>query len=211
MTPDTSQTADTTKRRRSNTRRRLLDAAFAVYSEVGFGRTTVEKVVERAGFTRGAFYSNFDSREALFLAMWLERSTQMIADLEVALEQLAADDVVDLSEAIQGIVEVLPVDARWYAITIEVTAHALRDPDLRQAVALREAAISEALLPIFTSQLERINRQIPDPNALMQALVAVYDGTTQQVLLEPDDVAVRQRRATLFEHVVRAYTVADQE
>ena len=57
-------------RRRAQTRQLLLDAALEVFAEDGFGRATVEQVCERAGFTRGAFYSNFSSLDELFLAMW---------------------------------------------------------------------------------------------------------------------------------------------
>ena len=48
-------------KRRAETRQRLLDAALLVFAEDGFGRVSVEDVCERAGYTRGAFYSNFSS------------------------------------------------------------------------------------------------------------------------------------------------------
>ena len=54
---------------RTLTRRRLLDAAADVFAERGFHDATLEEIVEQAGFTRGAFYSNFASKDELFLAM----------------------------------------------------------------------------------------------------------------------------------------------
>src|SRR5699024_11927152 len=74
------------KRRRPETRQRLLDAALEVFAERGFGNTSVEQVCDRAGFTRGAFYSNFTSLEELFLAMWEQRSTRMLADVGALLD-----------------------------------------------------------------------------------------------------------------------------
>ena len=56
-------------RRRAETRSRLLRAALEVFSEKGFGRTTVDDVCARAGYTRGAFYSNFVSLDELFLTV----------------------------------------------------------------------------------------------------------------------------------------------
>lgn len=206
--PDPDPTA---KRRRGNTRRRLLDAAYEIFAEIGFGHATVETVVERAGFTRGAFYSNFDSLEELFLEMWAERSAAMIDELRAALDRLVADDVMDLREIVEGIEAALPLDERWWAITAEVTAHALRHRDLRETIATREAAISSSILPIAEELLGRIGRSIPDPGAFMQAVVAVYDGTTLQVLLEPDRPEVRDRRRALFEHVIRDFSAADQD
>lgn len=202
---------DSGKRRRPNTRRRLLDAAYEVYAEIGFGHTTVEKVVERAGFTRGAFYSNFASLEELFLEMWAERSTTMIAEIRGALDLLNEQNVVDLGVIVAGIVDALPFDAGWWGITAEVNAHALRTPELRETIALREAAIGEMLLPIAEDLLGRIGRTIAEPEAFIQALVAVYDGTAIQVLLEPESPTAKARQRVLFEHVVRAYTVVDQE
>src|SRR3954469_20501848 len=58
-----------TTRRREATRQRLLDAAAEVFAEVGLDAASVEAVCERAGFTRGAFYSNFESKDELFLEL----------------------------------------------------------------------------------------------------------------------------------------------
>lgn len=78
-----------TTRSRENTRARLLDAAAEVFAEVGIGEASVEAICERAGFTRGAFYSNFASKDQLFLALserngqrQLELVRQRIAELE---------------------------------------------------------------------------------------------------------------------------------
>ncbi|WP_430592471.1 TetR family transcriptional regulator [Humidisolicoccus flavus] len=52
--------------KRLRTRARLLDAAAEVFLEVGVPAASVEAICERAGFTRGAFYSNFESKDELF-------------------------------------------------------------------------------------------------------------------------------------------------
>lgn len=50
-----------------------MDAAFDTFAEEGFAASSVEAISERAGFSRGAFYYNFASKEELFLAL-IERS-----------------------------------------------------------------------------------------------------------------------------------------
>ena len=50
-------------RRRENTRARLIEAAEVVFATTGLKRVTVDDLVGAAGFTRGAFYSNFSSIE----------------------------------------------------------------------------------------------------------------------------------------------------
>lgn len=193
-------------RRRIETRNRLLTAAYEVFAEDGFGRATVERVCERAGFTRGAFYSNFSSLDELFLAMWEQRSAAMLAEFTKTLDQLLARGVDEVRTAIEQLSKAVPIDEAWYRITAEFTAHALRNPALRQVMADRETAISAALMPTVLAALNRLGRTVPDPAALGQALVAVHDGTSVQVLLEPRSRRVRNRRVDLFCHVVLAYS-----
>ncbi|MFH5212134.1 TetR/AcrR family transcriptional regulator [Antrihabitans sp. NCIMB 15449] len=193
-------------KRRGETRQRLLDAAFEVFAEEGFGRSTVEQICERAGFTRGAFYSNFEALDELFLAMWEQRSTRLVADVEAILGQEDLNELGDVRDVVERLLGAVPVDDGWYRITAEFTAHALRNPALRRVMAGREDVIAATLTPILTDLLERAGRTVPDRLALGQALVAVHDGTSVQCLLEPDNPAVRARRVDLFTHVVIAYS-----
>ncbi|QKW08935.1 TetR/AcrR family transcriptional regulator [Streptomyces sp. NA04227] len=196
-------------RRRAQTRQRLLDAALHVFAEEGFGRSTVDKVCERAGFTRGAFYSNFTSLDELFLAMWEQRADAMLHDLRAALDGLDASGELsdaDPDRAVQAVLRVIPVDDAWYRVTAEFTAHALRNPPLRRVMAARERAILEALMPLVEQALARAGRRVADRAALGHALIAVHDGTSVQMLIEPGVEDVRRRREELFGHVLRAYS-----
>lgn len=192
-------------RRRAETRDRLLTAAYEAFAEEGFGKATVERVCERAGFTRGAFYSNFGSLDELFLAMWEQRSAAMLADVRRMLDEIpvGTDDV---RTSIERLERAVPVDEGWYRITAEFTTHALRNPALRRVMAAREEAIVNALMPTIVAGLAKIGRTVPDPEALGQALVAVHDGTSVQVLMEPRSRVVRRRRTDLIYHVVLAYS-----
>lgn len=193
--------------RRARTRRRMLDAALQVFADEGFGRSTVEQICERAGYTRGAFYSNFTSLD-VFLAMWEERSQRMLADLREALGDVSAATP---EEALRAALRAIPVDDVWYRVTAEFTAHALRNPSLRRVMAAREQAILDTILPVVVEALARTGRRVPDVTALGQALVAVHDGTAVQVLLEPDSEAPARRREELFGHVLQAYSTPGTE
>lgn len=73
-------TAVVTTRKRENTRERLLDAARLVLAETGIQGATVETICERAGFSRGAFYSNYESKDELILALFRrERDRLMVS------------------------------------------------------------------------------------------------------------------------------------
>ena len=66
---DAAVAASTLKRSRSATRERLLDAAGAVFAERGFAASTIEDICDRAGFTRGACYSNFETKDELLVQL----------------------------------------------------------------------------------------------------------------------------------------------
>ncbi|WP_206184631.1 TetR/AcrR family transcriptional regulator [Thermoactinospora rubra] len=195
-----------TTRRRAQTRERLLDAALEVFAEVGFGRSTVEQVCDRAGYTRGAFYSNFTSLDELFLAMWEQRSRAMLAGVRAMAEQAAQADVRNVRDVVEHVLRAVPLEDAWYRVTAEFTAHALRNPSLRRVMVAREEAIRAAITPVVEGLLRRVGRSVPDPVALGQALVAVHDGTAVQCLMEPADPEVRRRRLDLFVQVVMAYS-----
>lgn len=202
--PGGAETTAPTKRRRSQTRQRLLDAAFDAFADDGLGRCTVEQICERAGFTRGAFYSNFTSLEELFLAMWEQRSAAMLDQVRAVLDADLA--VTDPRAVMEHVLDAVPVDDKWFRITSEFTAHALRTPPLRRLMVAREAAISAALTPVVSTLLERAGRRVTDPPALGRALIAVHDGTLVQCLLEPDSAELRAYRLDLFLRVLESYT-----
>lgn len=195
---------DKPARSRANTRQRLLDAALEAFADNGFGRSTVESVCERAGFTRGAFYSNFESLDELFLAMWQAQSERLIDALRAAIEHEAGMPTEPtLHDAISRVLAAIPVDDRWYRVSAEFSAHALRNPPLRQVIATRERAIREALLPMIAAQLAHFDRRVDEPEMLGRALVAMHDGTSVQALMEPSE---NTYRTELFARLIDSYS-----
>ncbi|KAA0016310.1 TetR/AcrR family transcriptional regulator [Antrihabitans cavernicola] len=193
-------------RKRAATRERLLDAALDVFAEEGLGRATVEQICERAGFTRGAFYSNFDNLDELALTMWRRSSERMTAGLRAGLTHLQLDGTSQLDDSIRRLVDAIPLNEKWYRISAEFTAHALRTPPLEQAVLEQERAVLDAIMPLFEATAAQSGLRITDSNAFGRALVAVHDGTLLQCLLEPDSEVLRQLRVDLFVTVARSFT-----
>src|SRR3954464_321837 len=100
------------KRRRAETVERLLDAALETFAEIGFAAASVEDVCRRGGFTRGAFYSSFRSKDELFAALF-ERETER--NLALAEEQLAGlTDEEDLvGAAVERCLAAFRADRTW--------------------------------------------------------------------------------------------------
>ena len=204
MTPPTSASSPPISRRRAQTRQRLADAAREVFAREGFGRSTVEQVCEAAGFTRGAFYSNFTSLDELFLDMWAQESSAMLGRLhELANGEARARDV---RSGVKRVLKALPVDTDWFQISSEFTAHAVRTPGLARVMAQREAAILDALLPLVDNLLAQIGRRVTDRKALGRSLVAAYDGTMLQLAVDPESKAALNHRVELFTVLVEHYS-----
>jgi AcrR family transcriptional regulator len=198
-------------KRRAETRQRLLQAALEVFAEEGFGRSTVDQVCTRAGYSRGAFYSNFETLDELFLAVWEHRSAEQITRMREAFEAFERAAVKDVHGVVTHLLRAVPMDEDWYRVSTEFTAHALRNPQLRRMIAERERSIAASSMPYVLAALAEIGRTVPDPDALGQALIAVHDGTALQCFSEPGDAVVEQRRTTLFVQVVTAYSTESRK
>src|SRR5439155_26468515 len=67
--------------RRAQTRADLLDAAGRVFVERGFEGASIEAIAEEAGYTRGAFYSNFQSKEQLFAELLQQKAYSQYTEM----------------------------------------------------------------------------------------------------------------------------------
>ena len=65
------------RRRREETRQRLMESALGVFARNGYERATVDEIVREAGFSKGAFYVHFEAKEDIFWAMLEERTKHL--------------------------------------------------------------------------------------------------------------------------------------
>jgi AcrR family transcriptional regulator len=165
-------------KRRAQTRARLIDAALDLFVERGMHGTTIELICERAGFTRGAFYSNFGSLDELFAAIYASRSQSSIAELSAGLADIQGDVADDLEGVIERLLGHLPDDRPWHVIMSELTLAAMRSPELAESRNADRVVIVKALAPVVVSSLEAIGRAPDeDPEQLTADLLAVYEST----------------------------------
>lgn len=134
----TESTVRPTTRSRENTRARLLDAAAEVFAEVGLDAASVEAVCDRAGFTRGAFYSNFESKDELFLELAARVTAGRVEAVKARVGALesAAELTVLSADPLQLVEQVLDIegdDRLGILLMSEIRNHALRDPQLAAA------------------------------------------------------------------------------
>lgn len=181
--------------RRRETQERLMDAAFEVCVEHGLSDASVEAICAAAGFSRGAFYSNFSSKEELFFALLTREYRRRTTDLEskVAL----VDDLlraraggISREEAAAFIREFFAdtqFDAGWLVIEQEFLLIALRDPALAPEYLRYQAGFAADLSAVVAHIVERVGRRfvIPAEEALL-LLSGIYERGQRMSVLAGD-------------------------
>jgi AcrR family transcriptional regulator len=174
---------------RALTRRRLLDAGETVFARSGFHGASVEEVAREAGATTGALYSNFASKEDLFLALFEERIAADVGDYS---EIVAAGATID--EQARGVADrwmaLLRERPDYFPLLIEFWAYGIRKPQLRGRLAERFAALRAASARLV---VEAAARQGYTPNVEAGELVgllinALGHGLALEKLTDPDAV-----------------------
>jgi AcrR family transcriptional regulator len=180
----------TRKEKQANTRARLLEAAGTVFARRGLHQASIDDVAEEAGFTKGAFYANFASKEELFLAMLDEHFAARLADLERATagdeapEEQARQAGADFSRAIAS-------DPEWERLFFEFAAHAGRNESFRRELVTRYRTLRERIEELYRRRIER-DPEMEDPPFPLHKLAlmsfAMVNGMALEKMLEPDAV-----------------------
>ena len=193
--------------RREATRQRLLSAAEEVFAERGFHGASVEDICERAQFTRGAFYSNFASKDELVLELF----QQHVARVRGAVAEAATRPGLTLPEVLEAVFDVWTGEPearrRWHLLTSEFALHALRDPQARRAWAAVQADVRAELTRLVDTIAAAHGVAITIPTEdLVRMVTLVFHGGLGQHLLDPDSVAAGSLERRLLPVVVAAVT-----
>jgi AcrR family transcriptional regulator len=130
--------------RRQRTRDELVDAAERLFSRQGFHATSIDAVAAEAGYTKGAVYSNFESKEDLFFAVYERRVDRRVEEMETALRE-ASTMVETFERMVPGAGRQPEADDGWLAVFFEFWAHVLRHPELKQRFAAQHRRVIEPL------------------------------------------------------------------
>ncbi len=175
------------------TRRHLLDAAAIVFARDGFHGATLDAVAAAAGFTKGAVYSNWRSKDDLFLALLQDRMDRQLAVVSEVLES-AGTERGDVATRVARLLEsgVFFWDEGWSALYLEFVVYARRNPEA-QAKLADAARRSRA----FVAELIDHTRVADDRPAryatreLAEMSLALFEGLALARLIEPDVVQDR--------------------
>lgn len=169
---------------RSSTREAVLAAAARLIRERGFEGASVQQIVVEAGYTKGAFYSNFRSKDEMAVALldqhferalrWIERHLAGRGDPREEVRETASD----FMRWVQ--------DGEWSGLYFQLVAHAAGNEDFRRRFVERWALMRRRLEALFTRWSEaRADSPIPIEQ-VVTTVVLLADGFLLRSLVDPD-------------------------
>src|SRR5215218_11122056 len=170
--------------RRQQTQARLLDAAGEVFARRGFHAATVDEVADAAGYTKGAVYSNFATKDELFLALLDQR---LAAQLEQVEALYAIESSEELLAALRGRTEQEFAAARDFGVLhVEFWLYAMRNPAAQAQLAERYRQLRGRLAQLIARRYARHQSSPPMPPEHLAALALATDaGLFLQYSAEP--------------------------
>jgi AcrR family transcriptional regulator len=174
--------------RQARTRDDLVAAAERLFTARGFHATSVDAVADEAGFTKGAVYSNFASKEDLFFAVYERRAEITTARVRRALEA-APDPITGIEGLSRATLDGRGRDDGWLAVFFEFWAHVLRHPELRERFAQIHRRVGEPLIEAAEQLAAERGAEPPMPvRRVATAQYAMQLGLQLERLTQPEVV-----------------------
>lgn len=141
----------TREQSRARTRARLLDSARELVAREGYENATIDQIAEEAGYSKGAFYSNFASKEDLFLELLETHAGQDVEDLSALIGDVTEPEaVIDLISNWSG---ERATDPTWGLLALELFRKARREATFsdRHALLFRDqwAGVGRIIMRLF--------------------------------------------------------------
>ncbi|RKP51967.1 TetR/AcrR family transcriptional regulator [Pararobbsia silviterrae] len=181
---------------RDQTRQRLLDAAEKLIAKKGLAATSVEDIADAAGYTRGAFYSNFGGKNDLFIEL-LRRDHQQATD---QLNALLSDEipVEQLQSRTREIYSQLYRDNECFMNWTEARMAAARDPKFRAKLSALMQEKRMQIAQFIEYFYQRVGVTPPTtPEAMAMGFMSLVEGVTLFMLSTPQDMNKTQAESIL--------------
>lgn len=134
--------------RQASTRAALLRSASRVICRRGMQGASIDAIAADAGYTKGAFYANFDSKQDLFLAMLEQKFGAALADLEAAMPGAGVPET-EAHNAAERFLAYADSDPEWPRLYQEFAALAARDEPFRERLAARVGELRARMAKVF--------------------------------------------------------------
>lgn len=167
------------------TRQRLLKAAREVFIRQGFHATTVDQIAEEAGYSKGAVYSQFDSKVDVFLALYEERVNARVAKYLQDAENVDSQD--QARAATEEWLGVLRKERDWSSVLIEFWAYTARDPAVRERFSALRDRTRDAFAQAFEVAAKQSGRELAlSPQVTAMTFMSLANGFALESFANPD-------------------------
>ncbi|WP_374999543.1 TetR/AcrR family transcriptional regulator [Aeromicrobium sp. CTD01-1L150] len=188
-------------RRRATTRERLLDAGRDLLAREGIHGASVEHICEHAGYTRGAFYSNFSSKDELVLALFEREFADLMRRLEVAVDPstyagMGPGDA--LSAIMDRFLQLRPPDLDFYLLHAEFQLRGMRGDIGGAEFNELWQTVTEQVGGIVQRVLDELNLRLSVPmSQVITILMGTYDTELHSALVNDRPMDEELLRVTL--------------
>jgi AcrR family transcriptional regulator len=174
----------TRREKQQRTRQALLEAAVKLFCERGLEGASVDEVAQAAGYTKGAFYANFKSKEELFLVMLDQQFAQELERLDKALAG-THDAQEEAMAAASDFIHYASAD-EWPSLYFQFVAYAAQNEEFRQELATRHLAMRERLAGLFQRWKDSFGLAAPLPYEQIAAIMFfMADGFLIDRIVDP--------------------------
>ncbi|AKP88733.1 TetR family transcriptional regulator [Achromobacter xylosoxidans] len=186
----------TREQSRDQTRQRLLDAAQSIFLTKGFVAASVEDIAELAGYTRGAFYSNFASKSELFLQLLKRDHENVMGDMRAIFE--AGETRQQMEDSVLHYYSNHFRDNECFLLWMEAKLQAARDPEFRVGFIACMGELRDATTEYIRQFSERVGTPLPLPaRELAIGLLALSDGMQFSFAFDPQNVSAETTESVL--------------
>lgn len=176
-----------------------MDAARELFIKEGIEATSIEEVTETAGYSRGAFYSNFTTKDDLVCAV-LEREMRVSHDQ--IREAFSRDmPLPERLAAIRALYVSMGCDVKGCTFFVAMQLYALRSEAVRPRIAALLRSSYTAIAGLVRQAFEELGKEPPAPPMVVAcSLLAQSQGLAIARLVDPGSIATEQ-----FEHALGVY------
>jgi len=179
------------------TRQHLLDAAAIVFARDGFRGATLDEVAAAAGFSKGAVYYNFKSKEDLFLALFDERIDRQFAVVSEALDS-GSHDVDEQFPRVRQVVRMSAWDNEFVTLWLEFILYAQRNPEAQEKLVTTARRLRAHVRTLIDHEYEAAGVVPKYPtDDLAEIGLALFDGLGLARLVDPAAASERTMDTTL--------------
>ena len=167
------------------TRARLIEAGESFFIRYGFEASPVERIAEAAGFSRGAFYSNFRDKDELFIAVLNRRRLAISNALGEVFQR--EPDVAKRLRAVRDWYVNQGQQKQWIILESEFTLRAARNRAVRARLAAQQRQELETYSALVAQHFSEIGLTPGErPETIALSLMAIVQGLGTLSLIETD-------------------------